>query len=562
MNILFLSAEVAPFSTVGGLSQVSYFLPRALLKLGHDVRIFSAKYGRIDGSGGSLPVKKKWPMKLEAEGLAVPIEARSSERVADNTSHPPPAIGHELFCNLKSSRAGRFDPPVYFLENREYYELRANVYGYSDDHIRFGLLSKGCLEWLLQIFQKIQKTLNTGKSEQPENQKTGNSGSPNLRVSDTSGSLPSRQAGPSFPSVPNGDSWFPDVIHCNDWHTAAVAELIKTSPRYAPIKNIPVLLTVHNFGHQGNPAFDHRFLPPDQRDRGDDPLPGLLDPKLITKNILVRGIKYADSINTVSKTHAEEVLTPEYGEGIEDVLIQYQDKLTGILNGLDTKEFNPLTDPNIKSHYSVKSINRRAENKIALQREFKLPKNPQISLLAISGRMDRQKGLDLVVETLPKLLANFDFQLVVLGGGDQNFRQLFLNFSTEYPNRVAVYLRPSFSLPHKIFAGADILLMPSKFEPGGIAVLEALRYGCVPLVRRTGGLNDIVEDFDPSTKTGNGFSFTLYDPWAFYGAAVAALTTYREPDSWRRLVQNCLRSDFSWDRAAREYDELYHSLLK
>ncbi len=526
MNILFVAAEVAPFSTVGGLSQVSYFLPRALLKLGHDVRIFSAKYGVIDGSGGSLPVKKKWPMKLEAEGLAVPA----------NPSGP------SLICNVKSSKASRFDPLVYFLENREYYEMRANVYQYADDHIRFALLSKGCLEWLLRLKDEGRRTKDEGDAGAP---------APDLQPS-------------AFSLQPSGH-WWPDLIHLNDWHTAALAEMIKTNPRYAPLKNIPVLLTVHNFGHQGNGAFDFRFAPPEKRDRGDDPLPGLLDPKLLEKNILVRGIKYADAVNTVSETHAREVLTPEYGEGIEDVLNQYKDKLSGILNGLDTKEFNPLTDPNIKSHYSIKSVNRRAENKIALLREFKLPRSPlspRFPLLAVSGRMDRQKGLDLMVESLPKLLANFDFQLVVLGGGDENFRQFFQQLSVDFPDRVACHLRPSFSLPRHIFAGADILLMPSKFEPGGIVALEALRYGCVPLVRRTGGLNDIVEDFDPAAKTGNGFSFTPYDSWAFSAAVVAALTSYRDPDSWRHLVQNCLRGDFSWDHAAREYEELYRSLIK
>lgn len=544
MNILFLSAEVAPFSTVGGLSQVSYFLPRALLKLGHDIRIFTAKYGHIDGSAG-LPVKKKWPLNLELESLKVPSNGRRAGREAPDPSasggelaraadSSRPETGSFFFCNLKSARATKTDPVVYFLENREYFEMRANVYGYSDDHVRFGLLANGCLEWLLTLKDEGRRTKDEGNT------------------------------GASAPALQPSDHWFPDLIHLNDWHTAALAEMIKTDSRYAPLKNIPVLLTVHNFGHQGNPAFDHRFAPPDKRDRGDAPLPGLLDPKLIEKNILVRGIKYADAINTVSKTHAQEVLTPEYGEGIEDVLIKYQDKLTGILNGLDTKEFNPLTDPNIKIHYSLKSIHRRAENKLALLREFKLPRSPlspRLPLLSFSGRMDRQKGIDLMVESLPKLLQNFDFQLVILGGGDENFRQFFQQLSADYPDRVAVHLRPSFSLPRKIFAGADILLMPSKFEPGGIVALEALRYGCVPLVRRTGGLNDIVEDFDPAAKTGNGFSFTNYDPWAFYGAVVSALTVYRDPDCWKHLVQNCLRSDFSWTHSAREYEELYRSLL-
>jgi len=532
MKILFVSAEVAPFSSVGGLSQVSYFLPRSLKRLGHDVRIFSAKYGVIDGSGGSQPVKKKWPMRLEYEGLQVPIE--NNEQVNRSTGQQD---NNFLICNVKSSRASRYDPLVYFLENHEYFEMRANVYQYSDDHVRFGLLSKGCLEWLLQKQANRLAGLQIQKSNQPVNLSTFQ------------------------PDNLSADSWFPDIIHLNDWHTASIAEMIKTDPRYKPL-NIPVLLTVHNFSHQGNGSYDFRFAPKELRDRGEDQLPSLLDPKLIEKNVLVRGIKYADSVNTVSKTHAEEVLTSEYGEGIEDVLNKYKDKLSGILNGLDTKEFNPQTDSLIKYHFSWRSLNRRAENKAVLQREFKLPRKQGVPLLAISGRMDRQKGLDLMVKSLPKLLANFDFQLVILGGGDENFRQFFMNLANDYPDRVVCHLRPSFSLPRKIFAGADLILMPSKFEPGGIVALEALRYGCVPLVRRTGGLNDIIEDFNPQDKTGNGFSFTTYDPWAFYGAVVSALTTYRDRDCWRRLVGNCLREDFSWDHSAREYEEIYRSLIK
>lgn len=524
VNILFVAAEVAPFSSVGGLSQVMHFLPKALLKMGHDVRIWSAKYGVIDGSSGSMPVKKKWPMKLEMEGLIVP------------TGLPPGNPRAFLRCNVKSSQAGRRDPLVYFLENREYYELRANVYQYADDHIRFALLSKGCLEWLLQACS----------TEQVADSKT------EVRNSATS----------FAPSATSGHLWFPDLIHCNDWHTAHIAEYLKTDARYQPLKHIPVLLTVHNFGHQGNGAFDFRFQVPEKRDRGDDPLPHFFSPSLIEKNILVRGIKYADAVNTVSKTYADEALTPEYGEGIDDVLVKHKDKLTGILNGLDTTEFNPMTDPLIASHFSPRSLNRRQENKAALQREFKLPRRPELPLLAVAGRMDRQKGIDLMMKAVPHLLGDQEFQLVVLGGGDEILRSFFQKLAADYPDRVSVYLRPNFTLPRKIFSGADLLLMPSKFEPGGIVALEALRYGCVPLVRRTGGLNDIVTDFQPTAGIGNGFSFQSYDPWSFYGAVVTALTTYRDQERWRRLVMNCLREDFSWDHAAKEYEALYQSLPK
>lgn len=534
MNILFVAAEVAPFSSVGGLSQVMHFLPKALLKMGHDVRIWSAKYGVIDGSGGSMPVKKKWPMKLEMEGLIVP------------TGLPPGNPRAFLRCNVKSSQASRRDPLVYFLENREYYELRAHVYQYADDHIRFALLSKGCLEWLLH-----------------QRSTTGSTGTTSITSENQENFSSARGTRGTFGTRDTSDVWFPDLIHCNDWHTSHIAEYLKTDLRYRKILgHIPILLTVHNFGHQGNGAFDFRFQAPEKRDRGDDPLPHFFSPSLIEKNILVRGIKYADAVNTVSKTYADEALTPEYGDGIDDVLVQYKEKLTGILNGLDTTEFNPMTDPLIASHFSPRSLNRRAENKAALQREFKLPRRPELPLLAVAGRMDRQKGIDLMMKAVPHLLGDQEFQLVVLGGGDEILRSFFQKLAADYPDRVSVYLQPNFTLPRKIFSGADLLLMPSKFEPGGIVAMEALRYGCVPLVRRTGGLNDIVTDFQPTAGIGNGFSFQSYDPWSFYGAVVTALTTYRDRERWRHLVMNCLREDFSWDHAAKEYEALYQSLLK
>ena len=533
MKILFVAAEVAPFSSIGGLSQVMYFLPRALMKLGHDVRIFTPKYASIDGSSGLLPANPKLlkslkSLKIETEGLSVPA--------GNNTF---------LVCNVKSIRLTPKDPLVYFLENREYYELRANVYQYADDHVRFALLSKGCLEWLL--LQKVSKVPEVPKVSKAVVTATSDQA---FDTSDTFGTF----------GTSSGNHWFPDLIHCNDWHTGYLLDMARWDKRYQSVfAKTSLVYTVHNFRHQGNGEF--RYLPPEKRDIGREPLPDLLSPKLIESNALVRGIINADMVNTVSKSHAEEVLTREYGEGIDDILREQRKKLTGILNGLDTKELNPAEDPKIKFHYSWQTLSRRTENKLVLQREFSLPKNPTMPVFALSGRMDAQKGIDLVMEALPRLLANYQFQLVVLGGGAENYRQFFQNLAVSHPDRIGVHLLPNFSLPRKIFAGADVMLMPSKFEPGGIVAMEAMRYGAVPLVRRTGGLGDIITDFDPGTGIGNGLSFREFDPWALYGAMVEALTIYKDWDCWKRLVVNCMRSDYSWDYVAREYDELYRSLL-
>lgn len=499
MKILFLSAEVAPFVKVGGLSQVMYFLPRALTKQGHDVRIFMPKYASIDEGQN----KQKWKLKKEIDSLKVPIENIETKSKALS-------VGESIICNIKSYPKTQRTSYTYFLENREYYELRANMYGYKDDHIRFALLSKGCLEWLLD--------------------KRG---------------------------------WTPDVIHCNDWHTGYFIELARQSKRYSDVlSKIPVVYTVHNFHYQGN--YDFRYGSHEKHDTGQNPLASLLSPKLQMQNALLRGILYADAVNTVSPTYAIESQTPEYGGGLETVLQNVRGKLVGILNGLDTKEFNPETDPIIYKKYSLSNFTlSRRENKRDLQRLFLLEENPESFLFAISGRLSSQKGWDLLLEVLPHVFATRkDVQLIILGSGDERYRDLIMNLQKLYPSRIGLHLRSDFRLPRKIFSGADSILMPSRFEPGGIVALEALRYGCVPLVRRTGGLNDIIADFNPDTKIGNGFSFTNNDPWELFTAIIEAVTLYKLPRLWEKLVHNCMSYDFSWKYSALIYENLYTNVLE
>ncbi len=494
MKILFVAAEVGPYVSVGGLSQVCYFLPRALAKQGSEVAVFTPKFGTMDTTA---PSGKGWKLKEEHMGLRVPIEN------GELTNK-----GGELICNVKSHLRKVDGVKTFFLENREYYELRANVFGYKDDHVRFMLLCKGCLEWLL-----IQK---------------------------------------------KKEGWWPDVIHCHDWHAAYLVELARTFPRYREIlRRIPIVLTVHNFTFQGN--YEYRYCLPADRDDGTKPLLPLLSDALVKQNPMLRGIRYADAVNTVSPTHAREVLTPEYGEGLEEILRAEREKLSGILNGLDTTEFDPAHDPLVPTHFNKRTFERaRQKNKKLLQEEFGLPARPEVFLMAYSGRLTNQKGVGLLLEVMEHLLPEHpDFQLIVLGGGDDSYRQMLTELAAQYPKQVGLHLLPNFKLPRKIFAGTDALLIPSLFEPGGIVALEALRYGAVPVVRRTGGLNDIVREFEPVTAKGNGFSFAEKDSWAFYGAIVAAATTFKNAHLWNKLVRNCLAGVFSWDEAARQYREWY-----
>ena len=492
MKILFVSAEVAPYVSVGGLSQVMYFLPKALRKLGHDVRVFTPKYGTMDETAP----KRGWKLSMEHPGLAVPID-----------DDPQKA----LICNVLSHGDKKNRVLSYFLENREYYELRANVFGYRDDHVRFALLSKGALEWLKQIHE---------------------------------------QGG--------SDAWWPDVIHCHDWHTAYLIDMARRSPRYAYLfRKTPLILTVHNFSYQGN--YDFKYASKDEFDYGNSLIAPLLSHELQTQNALKRGLLYADAINTVSQTHAVEVLTPEYASGLEDVLAEVREKMTGILNGLDTENFDPNRDTIIKKQFSVENFSHaREENKKNLQKLFGLPVDANRPLLAVCGRLSKQKGWDLLFKVLPNLLIERpEVQIVVVGSGDERYRLELSVLQKNFKDQLGLHLRPDFKLPRKMYAGADMILIPSLFEPGGIVALEALRYGCVPIVRRTGGLNDIVTDFDPAKKTGNGFSFKNKDPWSLYGTIIEALTTYKYPKLWKSVVKNGMSDDFSWSHSAAEYDNWY-----
>lgn len=493
MKILFLCAEAAPYITVGGLSQVMYFLPKSLKKLDHDVRIFTPLFGSSEG----LEDKK---LKLIFEQLPVPV--------ADNPNE-------SLVCNIKYLAGDSKTAGMYFLENREYYELRANVFGYADDHTRFALMCKACLEWLLIEKEKGEK------------------------------------------------AWWPDIIHCHDWHASYFIDLAKNNNRYKKLlEKTPILLTVHNFKYQGN--WDFKFTDKNNQDNGFSKLNSLISPDLQKQNALKRGLLFADAITTVSPTHAIEVLTPEYAEGLDETISQVRGKLSGILNGINIEEFNPETDPLIKKRFSNKNfINSRLVNKKELQREFSLPIDPNKPLLAFVGRLTTQKGINLLVETLPHLFEERpDVQFIALGEGDEQFKNALTKLKEKYPDQISLHLSSDFQLPRKIFAGADVILVPSSFEPGGLVSLEAQRYGAVPLVRKTGGLIDSVKDFNSLTKQGNGFSFKQKNSWAIYGTIIQALTIYQQKPLWQQLVKNCLNQNFSWDKVAIEYDDWYRRNLK
>lgn len=505
MKILHVVAEVAPYVTVGGLSQVMYFLPKSLQKLHMDVRIFTPKYGCM-----TIPSGQK--LHLDLHWLRVPIGESEAEPSATKAIRAK-ETSDSVICNVVST-TNDSHTKAYFLENREYYELRANVFGYKDDHVRFALLSKGCLEWLL--YQKTHER----------------------------------------------EAWFPDIIHCHDWHTGYLMDYARRDPRYMKLlEDVKLIFTIHNLAYQGN--YDFQYNLDRTNDDGKKRLAPIFDEKLQKQNALLRGIIYADGVNTVSPTHAKEMGTAEYGEGLDPYINKYKEKLDGIMNGLDFTEFNPETDDIIARNFSEHSfIEARGKNKEDLQEAFGLPRNPATFLIASVGRVAPQKGWDLVLEVLPNLLRERpEIQIVIVGRGDDHYCQQLSRLKKQFHKQLGLRLVADFTLPRKMFAGSDAMLIASSFEPGGIVAFESMRYGSVPIVRRTGGLNDAIVDFSPKTMRGTGFSFSSRTPWALYGAIIEAATFFSQKDIWHKVVGNCLRYDSSWEHSARKYIEWYRHVI-
>ncbi|MDE2019537.1 MAG: glycogen synthase [Patescibacteria group bacterium] len=439
---------------------------------------------------------EKFRIETEMDGLMVPTDA-------ENENEP-----RELACNVK-----KFTPhptaenhtPVttYFLQNQEYFELRSNIYGYADDPVRWALLSRGVLEFL-------RRTRN----------------------------------------------WVPDIIVASDWQTGFLVDYLRTTYRDDPrLKRIPVIFAIHNLYYQG--VFDHRFVSEMDFDDGRSPIPSFFDPRLLKLNMMRRGILHADLIATVSPTYAKEITTKDYGELLDGLLRERRSRLYGVLNGINYDVFNPKTNVNLKRNFDLRSINLRHENKKELQGRLGLNQERRTFLIGIVSRLTEQKGFDLLFPIADALLKELKFQLVILGDGESKYMSFFQELEGRFPGQVAAHLAFDTAMPHLIYAGADAILIPSKFEPCGLTQMEAMRYGAVPIARRTGGLADSVIDYDPETGHGTGFSFSDFDTMPLMIAVVRALESYKNPQAWKNIERQCMEKDFSWKRSAAEYTHLF-----
>ncbi len=392
----------------------------------------------------------------------------------------------------------------YFIDN-EYYFNRDGLYGYFDDGERFAFFNRAVLEFIKQI------------------------------------------------------DWQPDLINCNDWQTGMVPVLLnleyKKDEFYSKIKTI---FSIHNLLFKG--SFSPKVLP---ELFGYDYMPLANGSVELDGSVsfLKGGLNYCDQITTVSDTYAEEIKTPQYGEGLDGFLRSKSYYLMGIVNGIDYEEFNPQDDKFIFKNFSINSLGNKLENKLALQRELGLPQKKDTPMIGLISRLTHQKGCDLIVNMIDRLLQR-DIQIVILGTGDYWYEETFKNLQYRYPDKVSANIKFDNALAHKIYAATDMFLMPSLFEPCGLGQLIALRYGSIPIVRETGGLKDTISPYNKYNGVGNGFGFKNFNSNELMQIIEYALTIYNDKNAWNNIIRQAMNSDNSWEKSAMQYKWLYEGVVK
>jgi starch synthase len=353
--------------------------------------------------------------------------------------------------------------------------------------------------------------------------------------------------------------WSPQILHCNDWHTAFAPLFLKTTYDWDGLfRSTRSVLTIHNIGYQGvfgaASIADLALGPKAYMLHQDDLRAGRINP-------LRHGIMYADAITTVSPTHALEICTDQYGMGLQDTLRSRRNSLTGILNGVDYDEWDPRHDRYLRRHFDPDTLEIKAQLKQEFMQRLQLTAAPTTPLAGIVTRLASQKGIDLMFESLPQVLEWRDLAFVALGSGDPQYEQFLTELQQNFPGRVVFRRGYDDELAHWIEAASDMFLMPSLYEPCGLNQMYSLRYGTVPIVRRTGGLADSVENYEPDTGIGTGIVFKDFDSEALEWGLNMALDLYAEPEHWSRMVRNGMARDFSWQRQGGLYVELYERLL-
>ena len=462
-------------------------------------------------TGGLGDVTYALPKAIKKQGVdirvAIPFyekkfPAKYLPKVKNLTHFTLEMGGRPVYVGLKTIKLG--DVTYYLIDNRQYFD-RDGLYGYWDDGGRFGFFQMAVIE-MLQVIE-----------------------------------------------------WIPDIIHANDWHTAFIPVLLKEKYGWIrPYQNIKTQLTIHNLQFQGwfPPSILDTVFQIGRQSFNDD---GFAQDGSV--NWLKGGINFADLVSTVSPSYAQEIQSPAFGEHLDGTLRKQSGKLVGILNGIDAEVYDPETDPHLAYHYNAKNLKGKAKDKRVLQDEMHLPKRSD-PLFAMVSRLTRQKGADLLVDALENFLVQNNVQVVILGTGDRDLEEDLLSMQDRFPGQLAVRINFDEAMAQRIYAGADFFMMPSAFEPSGLAQMMAMRYGTLPIVHETGGLRDSVTPYNAETGAGNGFSFWEYNAGVFAKILRMAKNVYADqPKVYARLQQQAMAMDFDWHHSAAAYLKGYDRIL-
>lgn len=461
------------------------------------------KTGGLGDVAGALPkaLKEKGTEIKVVLPYFTKIADQYKEQIQDLFSYEVNVGWRKQYCGVKYLSLKGID--YYFLDNLYYFD-RPDLYGYYDDGERFAFFQLAVIE----LMEKI--------------------------------------------------NFIPDVIHLNDYHTAFIPFLLKEKYRWIQaFDSIHTVLTIHNIEFQGQ--YDQGVLGDlfgMGNERYEDGTVRFND----CVNFMKAGILYADRVTTVSPSYAEEIKTAEFGAGLDVILRMESGKLSGIVNGIDYEMFDPAKDPALFENYDAKHLAKKIENKVQLQKHLGLPVNADIPLVGIVSRLTYQKGFHLLLEEMENLM-QFDVQLVVIGTGDPNFENQFRYFGEQYPEKTSINIAFDLSLAQKVYAGVDMFLMPSAFEPCGLSQMISMRYGTLPIVHEIGGLKDTVEPYNPITNKGTGFGFDNFQPFYLMNVLKQAIELYQNhSEIWQELMQQAMAKDFSWNESSQQYLALYQQL--
>lgn len=467
-------------------------------------------------TGGLADVVRSLPKAIKRLGHEVIVITPFYEQVIDKKEHDLKLIYENVKIFLNSAESVNVNfwqgyamkgLPVYFVENKKYFSQRKALYGSSHENERFLVFDVAALKLI---------------------------------------SLLKFEA---------------DIIHCHDWHTGLIPFYLKTDFRYSKtLHKAKTIFTIHNLAFQ----FGRNWweVPVSDRDYGRKRIPHLNDFDIENINFAKRAILSADIINTVSEQYREEIMTKKFGQDLHRILKNREDRLFGIVNGIDYYAYNPEKDPGLFKKYNHKKIHRKKLNKTYLQKLLKLPENQDVPLFCVTSRVTFQKGFELILKILEPLL-KMDLQMVILGDGDKKYISEFKKLQKKYSKKLVwMPFNENKHYETLIYAASDYFLMPSHHEPCGINQLIAMRYGCIPIVRKVGGLYDTVKNFDPTTQKGTGFTFERFDHYALFAAITRALETRKYKQTWRDIIVRAMQESNSWEIPAEKYIALYRKAIR